>query len=304
MSNVVVLGSLNMDLSINCDRIPDAGETMEGSGFITNPGGKGANQAVAAARLGAPVRFIGAVGEDAFGEVLLGCMEGAHIDVSHIQKSAAFPTGTATILRCDGDNRIVLSHGANYSLNEDEVLKAIDELGEPGDVFLAQFETEEQLTYAALKHAHDKGMFTMINPAPAHAIPDDLWPYLDYVCINETECEILCGEYPYGIEDASHAAQKIREKGVGQVVITMGEQGAFGADEDGEFFVPSRKVEALDTTAAGDTYIGAMIAAHALGKTFHEAMEYATKASSITVSRLGAMQSIPSKEEVDALKEA
>lgn len=301
MSKVLVLGSLNMDLSINCDRIPDAGETMEGSGFITNPGGKGANQAVAAARLGAPVSFIGAVGDDPFGEVLIGCLEGANIDATHVQTSKELPTGTASIIRIDGNNRIILSHGANYALDKDEVLALIDEMGEPGDIFLAQFENEPQLTYAALQHAHNKGLFTMINPAPARKLPEDLWDCLDYVCINETECEILCGQYPYGLEDASAAAEKIHKKGPAQIVITLGDSGAFGRDGDEEFFVPARKVKALDTTAAGDTFIGAMIAGRAQGMSFKESMEFATKASSLTVSRLGAMQSIPSKTEVDDL---
>lgn len=301
MSKVLVLGSLNMDLSINCDRIPDAGETLAGSGFITNPGGKGANQAVAAARLGADVHFIGAVGDDAFGEVLIGCLEGANINTAHIFTSETLPTGTASIIRVDGNNRIILSHGANYALDKDAVLKTIDEVGEAGDIFLAQFENEPELTYAALECAHKHGLFTMINPAPAREIPEDVWPNLDYVCINETECEILCGQYPYGLEDAAEAAKKIHAKGPSQVVITLGSQGAFGSDTEGSFFVPARKVEALDTTAAGDTFIGAMIAGRSRSMGFKESMEYATKASSLTVSRLGAMQSIPSQTEVEEL---
>lgn len=301
MVKVLVLGSLNMDLSINCERIPDAGETLAGSGFITNPGGKGANQAVAAARLGADVHFIGAVGDDAFGEVLIGCLEGANVDTAHVTTSKTLPTGTASIIRIDGNNRIILSHGANYALNKDAVLQTIDEVGEPGDIFLAQFENEPNLTHAALERAHKRSLFTMVNPAPAREIPKNVWPTLDYVCINETECEILCGQYPYGLEDAEEAAKKIRLRGPSQVVITLGSQGAFGCDVDGSFFVPARKVEALDTTAAGDTFIGAMIAGRSRGMSFAESMHYATKASSLAVSRLGAMQSIPSQAEVEGL---
>ena len=358
-----------MDLSICCARIPAAGETIDGDSFITNPGGKGANQAVAASRMGAPVTMVAAVGDDTFGSVLLGCLDGAGIDVSAVRTVTEVPTGTATIIRVDGDNRIILDHGANYCLSSADVCDAVDRFGEPGDVFLTQFECEPDATAAALAHAHDRGLFTMVNPAPARPIPDNFWrsvdylcmnetecesitgdfPFgepgdvfltqfecepdataaalahahdrglftmvnpaparpipdnfwrsVDYLCMNETECESITGDFPFGPEDASMAARKIAGKGVSQVVVTLGSKGSYGYDRGEECFVPARCVDAVDTTAAGDTFIGAMVSGHLMGMGFRESMELATCASALTVQRVGAQQSIPSLAEVNA----
>ena len=300
MSKALVFGSMNMDLSICCARIPAAGETIDGDSFITNPGGKGANQAVAASRMGAPVVMVAAVGDDTFGSVLLGCLDGAGIDVSAVRTVSEVPTGTATIIRVDGDNRIILDHGANHCLSARDVCDAVDRLGEPGDVFLTQFECDPDATAAALAHAHDRGLFTMVNPAPARAIPDGFWRSVDYLCMNETECEAITGDFPFGPEDASMAARKIAERGVSQVVVTMGSKGAYGYDRGEECFIPALRVEAVDTTAAGDTFIGAMVSGHLMGMGFRESMELATRASALTVQRVGAQQSIPSLAEVNA----
>lgn len=299
MPKALVFGSMNMDLSICCARIPAAGETIDGDSFITNPGGKGANQAVAASRMGAPVTMVAAVGDDTFGSVLLGCLDGAGIDVSAVRTVTEVPTGTATIIRVDGDNRIILDHGANYCLSSADVCDAVDRFGEPGDVFLTQFECEPDATAAALAHAHDRGLFTMVNPAPARPIPDDFWRSVDYLCMNETECESITGDFPFGPEDASMAARKIAGKGVSQVVVTLGSKGSYGYDRGEECFVPARCVDAVDTTAAGDTFIGAMVSGHLMGMGFRESMELATCASSLTVQRVGAQQSIPSLAEVN-----
>ncbi|WP_275557121.1 ribokinase [Caniella muris] len=300
MPKALVFGSMNMDLSICCARIPAAGETIDGDSFITNPGGKGANQAVAASRMGAPVTMVAAVGDDTFGSVLLGCLDGAGIDVSAVRTVTEVPTGTATIIRVDGDNRIILDHGANYCLSSADVCDAVDRFGEPGDVFLTQFECEPDATTAALAHAHDRGLFTMVNPAPARAIPDGFWRSVDYLCMNETECESITGDFPFGPEDASMAARKIAGKGVSQVVITLGSKGSYGYDRGEECFVPAQRVDAVDTTAAGDTFIGAMVSGHLMGMGFRESMELATRASALTVQRVGAQQSIPSLAEVNA----
>lgn len=299
MPKALVFGSMNMDLSICCARIPAAGETIDGDSFITNPGGKGANQAVAASRMGAPVTMVAAVGDDTFGSVLLGCLDGAGIDVSAVRTVTEVPTGTATIIRVDGDNRIILDHGANYCLSSADVCDAVDRFGEPGDVFLTQFECEPDATAAALAHAHDRGLFTMVNPAPARPIPDNFWRSVDYLCMNETECESITGDFPFGPEDASMAARKIAGKGVSQVVVTLGSKGSYGYDRGEECFVPARCVDAVDTTAAGDTFIGAMVSGHLMGMGFRESMELATCASSLTVQRVGAQQSIPSLAEVN-----
>lgn len=232
--------------------------------------------------------------------MLLGCLDGAGIDVSAVRTVTEVPTGTATIIRVDGDNRIILDHGANYCLSSADVCDAVDRFGEPGDVFLTQFECEPDATAAALAHAHDRGLFTMVNPAPARPIPDNFWRSVDYLCMNETECESITGDFPFGPEDASMAARKIAGKGVSQVVVTLGSKGSYGYDRGEECFVPARCVDAVDTTAAGDTFIGAMVSGHLMGMGFRESMELATCASALTVQRVGAQQSIPSLAEVNA----
>ena len=299
LRKALVFGSMNMDLSICCSRIPAAGETIDGDSFITNPGGKGANQAVAAARMGAPVIMVASVGDDTFGSVLVGCLEGADIDTSFVRVETNVPTGTATIIRTDGDNRIILDHGANYCCSFEDVRCVIDSVGAPGDVFLTQFECEPAATAEALAYAHGRGLFTMVNPAPARDIHPEFWGFVDYVCMNETECEAITGDYPFGPEDASLAAHKIAAFGVKQIVITLGSKGSYGYDRGEEFFVPAQKVRAVDTTAAGDTFIGSMVSANLMGMPFKEAMELATRASAITVQRPGAQQSIPSLNEVN-----
>ncbi len=299
MSKAIVFGSLNMDLSILCDRIPQEGETMNGSDFLTNPGGKGANQAVAASRLGADVSMIGAVGEDEFGNVLTDCMEDAGIGCLHLRHLDGTSTGIAVIIRCNNNNRIILDHGANYSLDPNEVCTSIDEIAEPGDIFLTQFECNPETTHKALEHAHDKGLFCIVNPAPAKPLTEDLYKNIDSVCINETECEIITGIYPHDEKEAAKAADILEKNGIPQVIITLGSSGAYGRDKGKDYFVPAFKTNAVDTTAAGDTFIGAMIAAMADGLNFEDAMRFSNMASAITVSREGAQQSIPNRVELE-----
>lgn len=301
MSKVIVFGSLNMDLSIQCARIPQQGETMDGDSFIITPGGKGANQAVAASRLGAPVSMIGAVGDDIFARELTAGLAASNIDTTHVQSIPNTASGTATIMRIDNDNRIILGHGANWALKEDDVCKVLDQIAEPEDIFLTQFECDAAATDAAIKHAYRLGMYTMLNPAPVRAVPDNVWPCVDYICVNETESEALTGILPHNEEEAREVAKAMQERGASSCVITLGAQGAYGQTKQEGAFVPSRHFTAIDTTAAGDTFIGAMAAAKIAGKDFFESMQWATGASSLTVSRLGAQQSIPWKQELDAL---
>lgn len=301
MSKVIVFGSLNMDLSIQCARIPQQGETMDGDSFIITPGGKGANQAVAASRLGARVSMIGAVGDDIFARELTAGLAASNIDTTHVQSIPNTASGTATIMRIDNDNRIILGHGANWALKKDDVCKVLDQIAEPEDIFLTQFECDAAATDAAIKHAYRLGMYTMLNPAPVRAVPDNVWPCVDYICVNETESEALTGILPHNEEEAREVAKAMQERGASSCVITLGAQGAYGQTKQEGAFVPSRHVTAIDTTAAGDTFIGAMAAAKIAGKDFFESMQWATGASSLTVSRLGAQQSIPWKQELDAL---
>lgn len=302
MGRVIIFGSMNMDLSIECDRMPQGGETISGHDFITNPGGKGANQAVAASRLGAPVRMIAAVGADGFGNELVVTLEKAGVDCSQVTRSPAIATGVAVIVRSAGDNRIVLSAGANHLLNSENVAQALRAAAEPGDVFLTQGECDAQATLAGLHKAHNLGLYTILNPAPARPMPDEAWADVDLVCLNETECELMCGICPTDEEGCIKAAHRLQELGVGSVVITLGSAGSIGFEAPGEqpVRVAACKANVVDTTAAGDTYIGALAAGHAAGMSLGESMAWGSAASALTVGKLGAQQAIPTAVEVEA----
>lgn len=222
MSKVIVFGSLNMDLSIESDHMPNLGETIIGRGFITNPGGKGANQAVAAAKMGAAVCMLGAVGADSFGDQMIASLAEHGVTCEYITRSESCPTGVAIITRVCGDNFITIDAGANASTRIDAVRRALDEVAEPGDVFLAQLECDYETTWAALAEACKRGLYVAINPAPAHEIPEAVLPCLDLVVVNEGECEMMTGVYPADATSARAAADKLKESGVGCVAITLG----------------------------------------------------------------------------------
>lgn len=310
---VAVFGSMNMDLSVACEHMPRAGETVGGSGFITNAGGKGANQAVAAALMGAHTCMIGAVGRDAFGEALVAGLQNAGVGVEFVARRDDVETGTATIIRCEGDNRIVLSPGANHALTGEDVAAALrclvaDELGADvcdlapaaGGVFIAQGECDLMATAAALACAHGLGFYTVFNPAPACDLPAGAWPAVDLVCRNETECQVLTGILPTDDASCAAALKALLGKGAGAAVITLGGAGSVTLGDDGELLrVPALSSEVVDTTAAGDTFIGALAAARLQGLPLFECMVAGTRASAVTVSRLGAQQSIPTRAEVE-----
>ncbi|MFR7749623.1 MAG: ribokinase [Collinsella sp.] len=309
---VAVFGSMNMDLSVACERMPRAGETVGGSGFITNAGGKGANQAVAAARMGARTNMIGAVGRDAFGASLVRASD-AGVDCDFVVHRDDVETGTATIIRCEGDNRIVLSPGANHALAGEDVARALRHLvaDEPdgdasdiapaaGSVFIAQGECDLIATAEALVCAHELGFYTIFNPAPACELPAEAWPAVDLVCPNETECQVLTGILPKDDESCAAALNALLAKGAGAAVITLGGAGSVALGDGGELLhMPTLSSTVVDTTAAGDTFIGALAAARLEGLPLFECMAAGARASAVTVSRLGAQQSIPTRAEVE-----
>lgn len=299
MSKVVVFGSLNMDLSIESDHMPVMGETIMGRCFITNPGGKGANQAVASAKLGAEVVMLGAVGEDAFGDQMIAALAEEGVQCDRIERVRDLATGVALITRVQGDNFIVLGSGANAAPSAESVRASLDEVARGGDVFLAQLECDFDATMEALRDAHDRGMYTVLNPAPARQLPEWVYSCLDMVVVNESECEVLTGLYPEDEASAKAAMEKLSSFGVGTVVVTLGERGSVVLSRGKLLSSVPPKVDAVDTTCAGDTYIGALVASYARGVTIESAIELATKASAMATTKIGAQQSIPHLEDVE-----
>lgn len=300
MNKVIVFGSLNMDLTIKSDYIPKKGETIDGYGFFTNPGGKGGNQAVAAAKLGAETHMIARVGRDLFGDRILDQLREYGVQCGLVGRSESLATGVAMIICCEGDNRIILSAGANHEMKIAEVDHAIEKIAEPGDVFLTQFECDFDTTIHSLFKAKTNGMYTIFNPAPAKKIPDEAYRNIDLIVVNQTECEFLTGIYPREQEECRRAIDFFESKGVKSSIVTLGARGSVTVIEGKSHKVDSHKVETVDTTAAGDTYIGALASCLVRGEDLKESMALATKAAALTITKRGAQQSIPYLNDVYA----
>lgn len=298
---VIVFGSLNMDLSIACARMPEAGETLAGRDLVINPGGKGANQAVAAARLGARTLMIGAVGSDDFGDRLTRSLAASGVAAGVIERVDA-TTGAAIIMRTGSENRIILDPGANHALSASDVARALDDCARAGDIFVTQLECAHDATFAALQDAHARGLYTIFNPAPASPVPSELWEKIDLICLNETECEIVCGIRPETANEIERAMEALGSRGARRAVLTLGASGSAVMEEGALARIEAVPVEAVDSTAAGDTYIGALAARIARGESVLAAARYASMASALTVTRVGAQQSIPTFEEIETFE--
>ena len=297
MSKIYVVGSVNMDLIINTDIFPEAGMTVSGYGFMTNPGGKGANQAVAVSKLGGQAVMVGAVGKE-FGCELLNALQTYGVDTANVYKKDEVSSGLAVITVSGGENRIILDKGANALVTEEIAKKALSE-AEVGDYLIVQLEIPVETVYASLKIAKVKGVVTVLNPAPACKLSDDIFRYVDYFIPNQTETEFYTGIYPDTEETAKLAAEKLFSLGVKNVIITMGKSGSLFTDGKKIIRAEAFKVNAVDTTAAGDTFVGAFITGLSEGADVTTAMKFANKASSITVTRRGAQQSVPTRGEIE-----
>lgn len=295
---IIVFGSLNMDLSIEADQMPKAGETIDGHSFFTAPGGKGGNQAVAAAKSGAQTYMLASVGQDLFGKELIASLTENQVDCSYITEREGTPTGVAVIVRNQGDNRIILNAGANHCVDNTEISNALQQIANKEDIFLTQFENKQDVVLEGLKEAKSRGLFTVLNPAPAKAIPSESYRYIDLIIVNQSECELLTGIYPTTEEDCKKAMTILFEAGVHSAIITLGVKGSVYGQADEFIAVSGYSVKAVDTTAAGDTYIGSFLYCVSNGKTIAESMNYASKASAIAVTKQGAQPSIPTREEI------
>ncbi len=298
MQSIIVVGSCNTDMVIKSDRLPIPGETIIGGSFFMNPGGKGANQAVAAARLGGKVTFVSKTGNDVFGKQSVVLYNHENINTEFIFSDSKLPSGVALInVDAYGENSIVVASGANANLKPADIeiaSKAIEE----GDIILMQLEIPIETVEYTAKKAFEKGKKVILNPAPAQALSDTLLKQIDIIIPNRNEAEILSGIKVVEMESAQEAAKVIAQKGVNTVIITLGNKGALIFDQ-GEFnFVPALVVEPVDTTAAGDTFCGAFSVGLAEGKSLIEAVQFAVKASAISVTRMGAQSSSPYRTEL------
>ena len=296
---IVVIGSCNTDMVINTERLPRPGETIIGGSFFMNAGGKGANQAVAAARLGGNICFVAKVGNDHFGSHAIEQYKAEGIDVQQISIDSEQPSGVALIMvDGKGENCIAVASGANALLSPQEINRA-EEVIDNGDIVLMQLETPLETVEYAASMPHGKGKKVILNPAPAQPLPETLLKNLYMIIANETEAEFISGIRITDMESVCRAADIISDKGVKNVVITLGSKGAFIKENGAYHKVPALKVKAVDATAAGDTFCGALCVALAEEKGILEAVDFANRCAAITVTRMGAQSSLPYRSEVD-----
>ncbi len=299
MATAVVVGSLNMDLTMRVPRVPNAGETLFGMGFEQAEGGKGGNQAVAAARLGADIAMVGMVGRDGFGAQLCQALARDGVDIGHLGTCSA-PTGVAMIMvDAAGENRIVLAPGANLSLGVADIDAASGLIAKAAFVVL-QLEIAMEVVLHAARLAASLGVRVVLNPAPAMDLPDALLHATDYLIPNETEAEILTGITVRDTASAAAAARVLRGRGVPHVLITLGDKGVFMADGAGERLLPARRVAVVDTTAAGDCFIGGLVAGLCRDMPLDSAATLGIEAASLCVGRAGAQPALPRLAELSA----
>ena len=296
--DVVVVGSINMDFVAFASRLPGPGETITGRSFAASPGGKGANQAVAASRLGARTALLGCVGGDAVGSTLLGALKGNGVGCAAVKVAETSTSGVAMIVVDDkGANTIVVIPGGNGLLTERDVL-AHEDLIRRSKVVALQLEIPVDVTVLAAQVARQWGKTVVLNPAPAQALPSTLLSAIDYLVPNESEAAQLTGISVTDGESAGKAAAALRLAGAARVLVTLGDRGVVACTEAGTVHYPARPTQAVDTTGAGDTFIGGLCCGLASGLDLASAIEFGQAAAAISVTRAGAQQSIPFRAEV------
>ncbi len=298
--SVVVVGASMLDLISYVPRLPRPGETLHGSSFQIGFGGKGANQAVMAAKLGSPVAMVAKLGTDGFGDDTFDNFVAQRVDTTHVHRTDAASSGVAPIaVQPDGANAIIIVAGANDHLTVDEVEQARATIA-AADVVVCQLEIPMAVTEAALRIAREEGVTTILNPAPAREeLPADLYHLADVLCPNEPETELLTGA-PVTADQAVAQAQSLRRRGAGAVVLTLGERGCLVVDDHGATDLPSDDVEVVDTTGAGDAFVGALAHFLAGGADLRDAAGRASRLAAITVTARGTQTSFPDAAEVPA----
>jgi ribokinase len=300
MSDIVVVGSLNVDLVVQAQRAPGPGETISGQDFQIIPGGKGANQAAAVARLGGDVAMVGRAGSDAFGPQLLENLTRQGVDTSRVTSDPEAPTGTALIIvESSGENRIVVVAGANGRVALTDV-EASEEVIGRAKALVLQFEVPLATVECAMDVAIRHSVPVILNPAPAYEVPSSFLRKAKYLILNESETKVLSGLEVTDISSCREAADRLREYGVDVVVLTLGEQGAWLATGEGAWHLPTRPVDAVDTTAAGDAFVGGFAVSLARNLSLPDAVRYANGAGTLAVTKLGAQTSLPTAQEVEA----
>lgn len=297
MKKVLVIGSLNMDLVTNVKVTPKVGETILGNGFMQIPGGKGANQAASMGKLESDVTMFGKVGCDGFAEKLIESLKKDHVNIKYVSKSNENATGIALIMiNDDGDNSIVVVPGANFDLRPDDIT---EEIISECDILVAQLETPIDTIEKAFSLAKKMGKHTILNPAPARELSVELLSNTDLLIPNETEFELLTGIEASSRENMINGSKVLFEKGVKSLIITLGKTGSIYIDEEKNVLVSSYKVNAVDTTAAGDSFIAGVVSQLSKGIEIVDAIEFGTKVAAITVGKIGAQTSLPYLSEVD-----
>lgn len=299
---IVIVGSTNMDMVVTSVHIPVPGETVLADSFFMNPGGKGANQAVAVARLGGSISFISKVGNDIFGKQFIQLFDEERINTEFVLEDSELPSGVALItVDKKGENSIVVAPGSNSNLHASDLEPALKEIA-TADLVLMQLEIPIETVNYVAKYASARNIRVILDPAPAMELDPELLKNIDIITPNQTEAEILSGIKVTDLESAEKAAQKINSMGVSNVVITMGAQGSLIWQDGKGLFVKAQAVTPIDSTAAGDVFNGGLAVALSEEKTLKEAVEFASVAAAISVTRMGAQSSIPYRSELIATK--
>lgn len=296
MADILVIGSMNADLVVRAPRFPAPGETISGGDLAIIPGGKGANQAIAAARQGASVAMVGSVGNDSFGQTLIQNLKNNRVDTSNVQIEVS-TTGTAIIVvDSSGQNSIVLSPGANGKVTPEDV----DALSfQDVDTLLLQLEIPLETVMHATSVAHQNGLRVILNPAPARQLPDSFLADVDILVPNESELQLLTGQSVTDVDSAETAARELLGRGVQTIIVTLGSQGALIVSSDKSQLIPAYKIDVVDTTAAGDAFIGGLATALIKNKSLEEAVRYGNASGALATTKFGAQPSLPTVEDVE-----